>query len=140
MPSSAAITAAADGTYEVRIAAADIGTGARTALAQVAAEALDVPLAAVRIRIADSDFGPAFIAGGSRGTESWSFAIIEAARALQKKLAAGESAPVTARADTTELIGAREQLERHSFSSQFVEVAVDAVSYTHLTLPTNREV
>ncbi|MCA1283107.1 xanthine dehydrogenase family protein molybdopterin-binding subunit [Saccharopolyspora sp. 7B] len=128
MPSTAAITAEGDGTYEVRIAAADIGTGARTALAQVAAEALDVRLEAVRILIADSDFGPAFIAGGSRGTESWSFAIIEAARALQKKLAAGESAPVTARADTTELIGAREQLERHSFSSQFAEVAVDVTS------------
>ncbi|MFR9730299.1 xanthine dehydrogenase family protein molybdopterin-binding subunit [Saccharopolyspora sp. MS10] len=128
MPSTAAITAEADGGFAVRITAADIGTGARTALAQVAAEALDAPLEAVRIEIADSDFGPAFLAGGSRGTESWSFAIIEAARSLREELAAGKPLPVTARADTTELVRARAKLERHSFSAQFAEVAVDVAT------------
>ena len=36
--------AEADGTFTVRITAADIGTGARTALTQIAADALEVPL------------------------------------------------------------------------------------------------
>ena len=37
-------TAEPDGTYRVRIDAADIGTGARTVLTQIAADALDVPV------------------------------------------------------------------------------------------------
>lgn len=40
-PSTAAVTAEADGTYTVRINATDIGTGARTALTLVAAESLE---------------------------------------------------------------------------------------------------
>src|SRR3712207_7950265 len=41
-PSQASVRAEADGTYTVRVAAADIGTGARTVLTQIAADALGV--------------------------------------------------------------------------------------------------
>ncbi len=127
-PSSASVTAEADGGFTVRIAAADIGTGARTALALVAADALSVPAEAIRIRIADSDFGPAFLAGGSMGTTSWTWAITEAAVALRKKLDAVERIPaegISASADTSDLVAGREQLECHGFGAQFAEVAVD---------------
>ena len=42
--------AEADGTFTIRITASDIGTGARTALTQIAADALEVPLERVRVR------------------------------------------------------------------------------------------
>ncbi|GLY84190.1 xanthine dehydrogenase family protein molybdopterin-binding subunit [Actinoallomurus iriomotensis] len=133
--STAAITAEADGTYTVRVTAADIGTGARTALGQIAADALEVSPESVRIRIADSDFGLAWLAGGSMGTASWAWAINEAAVALRKKLAdlPGDMADlppegVTAHADTTELLAAREQRESHGYGAQFAEVAVDPAS------------
>ncbi|WP_329256362.1 xanthine dehydrogenase family protein molybdopterin-binding subunit [Actinoallomurus sp. NBC_01490] len=129
--STAAITAEADGTFTVRVTAADIGTGARTALSQIAADALDVSPGSVRIRIADSDFGPAWLAGGSMGTASWAWAITEAAVALRKKLADVIDVPpegITAGADTTELLGAREQRESHGYGAQFAEVAVDPLS------------
>src|SRR3569833_1246213 len=130
-PSTASITAEADGTFTVRITAADIGTGARTALTQIAADALEAPRESVRVRIADSDFGPAWLAGGSMGTASWAWAISEAAIALRKKLADVVDVPaegVTAGADTTELVGAREQRESHGYGAQFAEVAVDPLS------------
>jgi xanthine dehydrogenase YagR molybdenum-binding subunit len=126
--SSAAITAEADGTFTVRITAADIGTGARTALSLIAAEALDVPEDRVRIRIADSDFGPAFLAGGSMGTTSWTWAITEAAAAPKEKLSLAGDIPaegITAKADTSELVKNRPQLESHGYGAQFAEVAVD---------------
>ena len=41
-PSTAAVHVSAEGRFTVRIAAADIGTGARTALVQIAAEARGV--------------------------------------------------------------------------------------------------
>lgn len=130
-PSTALVTAEADGTFTVRIAAADIGTGARTALTLVAADALEVTPDEVRVRIGDSDFGPAMIAGGSMGTRSWAWAITIAARELRERLALGTSIPpegITVRSDTTEALGALARKERHSFGAQFAEVAVDTAT------------
>ncbi|WP_058043541.1 xanthine dehydrogenase family protein molybdopterin-binding subunit [Streptomyces roseifaciens] len=127
-PSTAAVTAEADGTFTVRISAADIGTGARTALTQVAADALETGPDRVRVRIGDSDFGPAMIAGGSMGTRSWAWAITAAAAELRERLAPGADIPpqgITVRSDTTEAVDALPPKERHSFGAQFAEVAVD---------------
>ncbi|MBL1110741.1 molybdopterin-dependent oxidoreductase, partial [Streptomyces sp. 5-8] len=130
-PSTATATAHPDGTFTVRISAADIGTGARTALTLVAADAFQVPTERVRVRIGDSDFGPAMIAGGSMGTRSWSWAITSAAAELRERLAMGAEIPpegITVRSDTTAAIGALAPAERHSFGAQFAEVAVDAAT------------
>ncbi|MFJ8192651.1 xanthine dehydrogenase family protein molybdopterin-binding subunit [Streptomyces sp. NPDC096094] len=130
-PSTALVTAEADGTFTVRISAADIGTGARTALTLVAADALEVTPERVRVRIGDSDFGPAMIAGGSMGTRSWAWAITIAAGELRERLALGTSIPpegITVRSDSTEALGALAQKERHSFGAQFAEVAVDTAT------------
>ncbi|MGC9497315.1 xanthine dehydrogenase family protein molybdopterin-binding subunit [Streptomyces sp. WG7] len=130
-PSTALVTAEADGTFTVRIAAADLGTGARTALTLVAADALEVTPERVRVRIGDSDFGPAMIAGGSMGTRSWAWAITVAAGELRERLALGTTVPpegITVRSDTTEALGALAQKERHAFGAQFAEVAVDTAT------------
>ncbi|GHB28442.1 oxidoreductase [Streptomyces viridiviolaceus] len=130
-PSTALVTAEADGGFTVRIAAADIGTGARTALTLVAADALEVTPERVRVRIGDSDFGPAMIAGGSMGTRSWAWAVTAAARELRERLALGTSIPpegITVRSDTTEALGALTQKERHAYGAQFAEVAVDTAT------------
>ncbi|MEV0598144.1 xanthine dehydrogenase family protein molybdopterin-binding subunit [Streptomyces sp. NPDC050315] len=131
MPSTAAVTAEADGTFTVRINAADIGTGARTALTQIAADALEVEPGRVRTRIADSDFGPAMIAGGSMGTRSWAWAVTGAAKELREKLALGGTVPpegITVRSDTSEALAALAQKERYSFGAQFAETAVDVTT------------
>ncbi|MFE0800260.1 xanthine dehydrogenase family protein molybdopterin-binding subunit [Streptomyces sp. NPDC058812] len=130
-PSTALVTAEADGTFTVRISAADIGTGARTALTLVAADALEVTPERVRVRIGDSDFGPAMIAGGSMGTRSWAWAITIAAGELRERLALGTSIPpegITVRSDSTEALAALAQKERHSFGAQFAEAAVDTAT------------
>ncbi|MCD9195221.1 xanthine dehydrogenase family protein molybdopterin-binding subunit [Streptomyces albireticuli] len=127
-PSTAAVTAEADGTFTVRISAADIGTGARTALTLVAADALETGPDRVRVRIGDSDFGPAMIAGGSMGTRSWAWAITAAAAGLRERLAAGTGVPpqgITVRSDTSAAVDALPPKERHSYGAQFAEVAVD---------------
>lgn len=120
-PSSASITAETDGTFTVVICATDIGTGARTALTAVAADALGVGVERVRIHIADSHFGPAWSAGGSRGTTSWTWAITEAAA----KMPRDPARPVTVTADTTELLGGLPAMERHAYSAVFAEVTAD---------------
>ncbi|WP_406108786.1 xanthine dehydrogenase family protein molybdopterin-binding subunit [Streptomyces sp. NBC_01003] len=130
-PSTAAVTAEADGTFTVRIGASDVGTGARTALTLLAAEALDVAGERVHVRIGDSDFGPAAISGGSMGTRSWGWAVTTAARDLREQLALGGDIPpqgITVRSDTSAAVGSLSQKERHSFGAQFAEVAVDVTT------------
>jgi len=70
-PSQATAQAHPDGRFTVRIAAADIGTGARTVLTQIAADTLRTSLDRVRVEIGDSALPTASLAGGSMGTASW---------------------------------------------------------------------
>ncbi len=127
MPSTASVALEA-GRYVVRVTAADIGTGARTALTQVAADELAVPLEQVEVRIGDSDYGPAMIAGGSMGTASWSWAVVKACRQFRATIAEVGDVPASglvAQADTTDDIAAQADLVRHAFGAQFAEVRVD---------------
>jgi xanthine dehydrogenase YagR molybdenum-binding subunit len=124
-PSQASARAEQGGGFTVRVSAADIGTGARTVLTQIAADALELPVERVTVLIGDSAFPRASVAGGSSGTSSWGSAVVGACEALRRRLAAGESAPCEASYDTTEDVGALEELSRHAFGAQFVEARVD---------------
>jgi xanthine dehydrogenase YagR molybdenum-binding subunit len=130
-PSSATARAQPDGDFVVSIGAADIGTGARTALTQIAADALGAPPARVRVDIGDSALPFATGAGGSMGTSSWSSAIVKACEALRAQLSENGDVPpegVEVSADTTEDVEADEPMERHSFGAQFAEVRVDSLT------------
>jgi xanthine dehydrogenase YagR molybdenum-binding subunit len=124
-PSQAIARAEADGTFSIGVAAADIGTGARTVLAQIAADTLEVGLDRVHIEIGDSRFPPAMIAGGSMGTSSWGAAVVKACRMVHARL--GEELPFEVHADTeADASGVeREPVSSHGFGAQFVEVHVD---------------
>jgi xanthine dehydrogenase YagR molybdenum-binding subunit len=122
-PSQALARRGAEGRYVVRIAAADIGTGARTALTQIAADALDIPVEDVRVELGDSGFPAAPVAGGSMGTASWGSAVVKACEALR-----GNPDLEEARADTTDDVKADEELARHAYGAQFVELRVHAVT------------
>jgi xanthine dehydrogenase YagR molybdenum-binding subunit len=110
-----------NGSYLVRVAAADIGTGARTVLTQIAADTLGVAPEEVRVEIGDSAFGAAPVAGGSAGTASWGTAVEKACRLLCERADETEVA-----VDTTDEIRAAEKLSRHAFGAQFVEARVDS--------------
>lgn len=121
--------AAADGSYRVAVNATDIGTGARTVLAQIAADVLRTPLDNLTIDIGDSDLPDGPVAGGSSGTASWGWAVHKAASALVERLDA-HSGPlpdggVTVTADTTEETAEGSLYARHAFGAHFAEVAVD---------------
>lgn len=131
-PSRASAHAAPDGSYVVRLNATDIGTGARTVLAQIAAEALGAPLDAVRVDLGSSALPDAPLAGGSSGTASWGWSVHEACTALAGKLRAHSGAlpprGVSASADTEEEAGRESPYARHAFGAHFAEVWVDTVT------------
>jgi xanthine dehydrogenase YagR molybdenum-binding subunit len=78
---------APDGRATVQTAMTDIGTGTYTILAQIAAESLGLPVAAVTVEIGDTDLPPAFGSGGSRGANSSGSAVYEACMALREQMA-----------------------------------------------------
>jgi xanthine dehydrogenase YagR molybdenum-binding subunit len=129
-PSQAVARAEPDGSFVVRIGAADIGTGARTVLTQIAADALAVDPALVTLELGDSALPFAMLAGGSMGTASWGSAVVKACALLSERLGelSGEvpAAGFEVSADTAEDVAADERLERHAFGAQFAEVRVDA--------------
>jgi xanthine dehydrogenase YagR molybdenum-binding subunit len=117
--STATVRVSPDGRYAVLIAAADLGTGTWTALTQIAADALGVPVSDVDLRIGDTALPPASPAGGSTGIGSWGSAIVAAARRLRETRAteATAEAPADGNAD---------RYEMHSFGAQFAQVRVRA--------------
>ncbi|MBO0714765.1 MAG: xanthine dehydrogenase family protein molybdopterin-binding subunit, partial [Acidimicrobiales bacterium] len=116
-----------DGTFTVALAAVDIGTGARTALTQIAADALGVGTDRVRLLLGDSSLPSAPVAGGSMGTASWGSAVVRACEGLNDRLAAGTplTGVVEVRADTTEEVESEEERARHGFGAQFAEARVN---------------
>jgi xanthine dehydrogenase YagR molybdenum-binding subunit len=127
-PSTASIRAERAHHYRVLIGATDIGTGAWTVLAQIAADALEVPLEQIQLEIGDTNLPMAGIAGGSAGTASWGSAIIDAAQKFRAKLY-GELGGVLPEGGL-EVKGGLErspyagQYAMHSFGAQFAEVRV----------------
>jgi xanthine dehydrogenase YagR molybdenum-binding subunit len=79
-PSYAWVRVGSDGHVNVVTAMQDIGTGTRTAMAQIAAEELGVPLERVRVQLGDSARGPyASISAGSSTVPSMGPAVRSAA-------------------------------------------------------------
>ncbi|GAA2488995.1 xanthine dehydrogenase family protein molybdopterin-binding subunit [Streptomyces gobitricini] len=128
-PSTATATALHDGGYDIRVNATDIGTGARTVLAQVAADVLGVAVDSVSIGIGSTRLPRAPLAGGSSGTASWGWAVHRACTRLAERLAR-HTGPlpaegVTASADTTAETERTPPFARHAFGAHFAEVQVD---------------
>jgi CO/xanthine dehydrogenase Mo-binding subunit len=125
--SAAAIRLDSNGKYTVFVAVTDIGGGAKTTMALVAAEALGVPLSDIEIVSGDSDRCPASVGeSGSRNTAQTGQALIDAAADLKKQIAAkgkptGSDALTASAAPNPQLQG----VVRSSFAAHFAEVEVD---------------
>jgi xanthine dehydrogenase YagR molybdenum-binding subunit len=128
-PSTARARAEADGGFVVSVGATDIGTGARTVLTQVAADALEVTLDRVRLEIGRASMGSAPFAAGSSGTASWGWAVEKACGALLEEIRANDGIVppdgIEVQADTTEDVGALAEMSRNGYGAQFAELRVD---------------
>src|SRR5207237_5969395 len=95
--SNAVIRLDSKGAYTVFVGVTDIGAGAKTTMAMIAAEALAVPLSKVDVVWGDTDRCPYSVGvSGSRRTIQTGYAVIQAAGALKhqisdKRLPAGET-------------------------------------------------
>ena len=125
-PAQALARLDAGGRCTVAVGGADIGTGARTVLTQIAADTLGVDPGHVELQLGDSALPPGPVAGGSAGTASWGTAVVGACAALRAaRDEQGDGAPLERRYDSADEIERQAKLARHAFGAQFAEVRVD---------------
>ena len=86
MPIAVRIALTANGHAEVACATSDIGTGTYTIMAQVAADALGLPLDAITIRLGDSTLPQSPVEGGSWIAASVANGIVTTATAVRDEL------------------------------------------------------
>jgi len=125
--SSAVLRLDSQGTLWVHVGVTDVGTGAKTAMALIAAEAVGVDLEKVQVISGDTDRCPYSVGeSGSRNTSHTGGAIVEAAKDLKKQLA--DSGPPQGAAELVAEASPEPRLQgvaRRAFAAHFVEVEVD---------------
>ncbi|AXB42188.1 xanthine dehydrogenase family protein molybdopterin-binding subunit [Amycolatopsis albispora] len=125
MPESTAVIRFSGGRYTVDIGAADLGTGTWTTLPQIAADALGVPVDRVEVRIGDTDYPNASVAGGSSGMITWGSAVVDAARAFREKFGDQPGDGDEAEGSVSENPDS-ERFAMSAFGAQFAEARVHA--------------
>jgi len=116
-----------DGTVRVVSATQDIGTGTYTAMAQMAAQELGIPVNRIGIELGDTNLPAGSLSGGSTATASLASAIAEAAQAVKKALlglaAKAESGPFAgAKPDALSYEDGRVRLGGSGESASFADV------------------
>lgn len=125
--SNAIIRLDSKGVYHVHVGVTDCGTGAKTTMALIAAEALDVPLKQIDLIWGDTDSCPYSVGeSGSRTTVFTGHAVVEAAQDLKRQIAAKglPKGDEILRADAAPSPRLQDQA-RYSFVAHFAEVEVD---------------
>ncbi|MCV7178990.1 xanthine dehydrogenase family protein molybdopterin-binding subunit [Mycolicibacterium sphagni] len=92
MPAACSVTTAADGSVRFASATHEIGTGVRTAMGQIAADASGLSLSQLTFESGDSLFPDAPYSGASQTTATVGSAVFEAASQWAKRLVALVSA------------------------------------------------
>jgi xanthine dehydrogenase YagR molybdenum-binding subunit len=94
-------------------------------LPQIAADALGVDVDDVEVRIGDTRYPEASVAGGSSGTNTWGSAIVEAARAFRGKFGA-DPADGDEAESSVDQAAQDEDHAAYAFGAQFAEARVHA--------------
>ncbi len=132
----------ADVTAIIALAAADLGTGTYTILAQTAADALGIPVEKINVKIGDSDLPPAAGSVGSMGAASYANVVNDVCEKATEELIAKSgkqffTRPTAAQMMVSEKVGAfqtradsrapesAEAYSCHSFNANFAEVWVN---------------
>lgn len=125
MPESTATIRFEDGRYIAEIGAADLGTGTWTTLPQIAADALGVDVNDVQVRIGDTQYPMASVAGGSSGIATWGSAVVQAAGQFREKFGAAPHDGDEADGSVGD-VPADDEHSKYAFGAHFVEARVNA--------------
>ena len=126
-PSSAILRVNSDELYTLYVGVTDIGPGAKTTMALIAAEELGVPLSQVEVVWGDTDLCPYSVGeSGSRTTTMTGYAVVQAAldlkgQIVERGMPIGDEVLIASATPTPSTQGMR----RMCFGAHFVEVEAD---------------
>lgn len=126
MPVAVRIVLTSNGHAEVSCAASDIGTGTYTVVAQVAADALGLPIENISVKLADSTLPQAPVEGGSWMAASSAHAVLGAAEDIRQelaRLATAIPASPLADVDPADVILVDGTIARHGETDRAVSIA-----------------
>jgi CO/xanthine dehydrogenase Mo-binding subunit len=128
--SSAVVRMNSKGRYNLHVGVTDCGSAAKTTMALIAAEALEVPLEKIDVVWGDTDICPYSVGeSGSRTTSFTGWAVVEAVRDLKRQIAEKgppEGDDLRVGMATPEPVV--KDAARVSFCADFVEVEVDKLT------------
>ena len=127
--SQARVRMDSDGTAVIQSDMTDIGTGTYTIVAQVAAEALGLPIDRVRVELGRSEYPRGGGSGGSWGASNTCTAVHRACVALREKLKTAKNAAGVEAEGEIASMGDEPNYKNYSintYGAHFVEVGVDA--------------
>jgi xanthine dehydrogenase YagR molybdenum-binding subunit len=110
-----------DGRVTVELAMTDIGTGSYTILTQIAADAMELPVDRITVRLGDTNFPPTAGSGGSFGANTAGSAVLVACRELKANLASG----ITQAEGSVTSADLDDRYAHAGFGAHFAEVGVD---------------
>ncbi|AQA03320.1 aldehyde oxidase [Mycobacterium sp. MS1601] len=120
MPASCRVRTLLDGRVQFASATHEVGTGVRTVMAQIAADACGLPLDQVEFVSGDSSFPDAPYSGASQTTATVGSAVLQAAQEWRRRLDAGEPTDFTVTSTPDGSVAPSQ-----SFGAHFCEVRVD---------------
>lgn len=126
----------------IELAAADLGTGTHTIIAQVAADGLGLPVSRINVKIGDSKFPPAAGAVGSVGASSYSNVVNDTCMKITNELVTKSGKQFLVRPTAAQLMALEnistfetrsdskplpeaQKYSIHSFNANFAEVRVN---------------
>jgi xanthine dehydrogenase YagR molybdenum-binding subunit len=128
-PTTVRVRMGPDGIAVVQSDMTDIGTGTYTIVAQVAADALGLPIHCVRVELGSSDYPRGSGSGGSWGATNTCTAVHRACLALRKQLEtaghSGEEIEAEGRVTSQGKDPNYQDYSIYTYGAQFVEVGVD---------------
>jgi xanthine dehydrogenase YagR molybdenum-binding subunit len=138
METEARVRIAPDGSVVVLSDMTDIGTGTYTIVAQVAAQALGVPVERVKVELARSDLPKSAGSGGSWGATNLCVAVDRACQELKEKIGSSAGVEFLQRfPEGLEAVGRTpfmmadpnfKNYSQNTYGATYAEVAVDAVT------------
>lgn len=120
-PASAKARMEADGTVHVDAGSQDLGGGTYTIMAQIAADAVGVPVKSVIFRLGDTRYPETPVSGGSQTAATCGTAVYEASIALRNKLlllTSGDSRSVHSGVEPAQLAIKDRKIVRRSGGNQ----------------------
>lgn len=120
MPASCRVRTLADGRVQFASATHEVGTGVRTVMTQIAADACGLPIEQIEFLSGDSTFPDAPYSGASQTTATVGSAVLQAAQEWRRRTDAGEPGDFTVTSTPGE-----SELPSQSFGAHFCEVEVD---------------